>query len=202
MTLQALYSEPRSSSSFGGRGGLPFHAVSPELTPLVLDLLLDAQRSLRTDVDSARAALGRAADLLRGRSVDEAAPPAVPQMGGLAPWQARRISRYIDAHIEHSISIETLAGIAALSGSYLCRAFKVTFGEPPHVHVMRRRVERAKAMMLETREPLSQIAAACGFSDQAHLCRLFRRAEGASPSRWRRQHWVEREITSGGRLVA
>jgi AraC family transcriptional regulator len=41
-------------------------------------------------------------------------------------------------------------------------------------------------MMLETDEALSQIAFACGFSDQAHLSRIFRRTQGISPARWRR----------------
>jgi AraC family transcriptional regulator len=198
MSMQDVYSAAHSLD-FGYRDAGRMNPAS-ELSPLVLGLLADAQRTLRTDIEATRAALGRAADLLRGQCADDVDAPATPQMGGLAPWQAKRISAYIDANIERAISIETLAGIAALSCSYLCRAFKVTFGEPPHVHVMRRRVERAKAMMLETREPLSQIASACGFSDQAHLCRLFRRAEGASPNRWRRQHWVEAE--TGVRLAA
>jgi AraC family transcriptional regulator len=199
MTMQDLYSDPFSSASTGRRGACSL-TVDSQLSPLVLSLLADAERTLKTDIEATRAALGRATDLLLGRRPDPDSREVAPRMGGLAPWQARRISAYIDDNIDRAISIETLAGIAALSCSYLCRAFKVTFGEPPHVHVMRRRVERAKAMMLETREPLSQIATACGFSDQAHLCRLFRRAEGASPNRWRRQHWVEGE--SLNRLAA
>ena len=200
MTMQDLYADQFSSGALGrGRTPQP-EGLSDHLSPLVLGLLADAQRTLKTDLEATRAALGRATDILLGRDALCAEPRVVPQMGGLAPWQAKRISAYIDDNIDGAISIETLATIAALSCSYLCRAFKVTFGEPPHVHVMRRRVERAKAMMLETREPLSQIATACGFSDQAHLCRLFRRAEGASPNRWRRQHWVEAETEN--RLAA
>jgi AraC-like DNA-binding protein len=41
-------------------------------------------------------------------------------------------------------------------------------------------------MMSTTREPLSQIAIACGLCDQAHLCKVFRRMLGMSPSTWRR----------------
>lgn len=66
------------------------------------------------------------------------------------------------------------------------RAFKVSFGEPPHGYIVRRRIEEAKRIMEETEEPLSQIAAACGFADQSHFCRHFRRSECTSPSLWRR----------------
>jgi AraC family transcriptional regulator len=61
-------------------------------------------------------------------------------------------------------------------------------GEPPYAHVMRRRVEYAQEIMRRTHRPLSQIALDCGFADQAHLTRLFRRIAGVSPAVWRRLH--------------
>jgi len=79
-----------------------------------------------------------------------------------------------------------MARVAARSVCYFSRAFKVSFGETPHAYVMRRRVRRAQELMLNSDEPLSHIALACGFADQAHLSRLFRREVGATPSAWRR----------------
>lgn len=184
---------PNSLRVFGPQTPEARSFAASNVSTILVELLADAQKCLTTDIDASRAALSQATDLLLGRTSLQTAGPATPRMGGLAPWQARRISAYIDTHIDRAISIETLAEIAALSCSYLCRAFKVSFGEPPHVHIMRKRVERAKTLMLETRDPLGQIASACGFSDQAHLCRLFRRSEGSSPNQWRRQHWVEAE---------
>ena len=82
--------------------------------------------------------------------------------------------------------VETLAGLVRLSTSHFCRSFKVSVGDTPHAYIMRRRLERAQAMMLESTESLSQIAAACGLADQAHLTRLFRRYTGQTPFNWRR----------------
>ena len=79
-----------------------------------------------------------------------------------------------------------LGELVALSASYFGRAFKTTFGETPHAYITRRRLEAAKDLMLATRDPLSQIAYQCGFADQSHLCRLFRRSAGMAPQAWRR----------------
>jgi AraC-like DNA-binding protein len=50
--------------------------------------------------------------------------------------------------------------------------------------------------MMTGAEPLSEIALSVGFSDQAHLCRLFRQAFGRSPASWRREGGIPGEITS------
>jgi AraC-like DNA-binding protein len=61
-------------------------------------------------------------------------------------------------------------------------------GLSPTAYVAIRRVERAKALMSSTREHLSEIALVCGFADQPHFSRSFRRIVGISPGRWRRNH--------------
>ena len=115
----------------------------------------------------------------------EIVSPAVTR-GGLAPWQVRRVTSYIDEHLASTIRLRDLARIARLSHSHFCRAFKESIGHPAHAYVMRRRVQRAQGLMLTTAESLSQIAAQCGMSDQAHFCKLFRRLVGESPNAWRR----------------
>jgi len=110
----------------------------------------------------------------------------VATRGGLAPWQVRRVTDYIEEHLSSTIRLQDLAAIARLSHSHFCRAFKESLGHPAHAYVMRRRVQRAQGLMLTTAESLSQIAALCGMADQAHFCKLFRRLVGESPNAWRR----------------
>lgn len=106
--------------------------------------------------------------------------------GGLAPWQVRRVTEYIEANLASTIRLQDLARVARLSHSHFCRAFKESVGHPAHAYVMRRRVQRAQGLMLGTVDSLSQIAAQCGMADQAHFCKLFRRLVGESPNAWRR----------------
>lgn len=104
----------------------------------------------------------------------------------LAPWQARRVAAHIDAHLSQNLRLTDLAAIARLSSSYFSRAFKGSFGQAPHAFIIERRIVRAQQEMLAADEPLSQIAIACGFADQAHLSRAFRRLTGRTPHAWRR----------------
>ncbi|WP_413624214.1 helix-turn-helix domain-containing protein [Luteibacter sp. Lutesp34] len=176
-----------------GQGFPPFALPTEEEESNVTRLLEQALTSAETDIATTRACVARVAALLeREASVARPAAPTRRRVGaGLAPWQARRVAAHVDENLGYSITIDQLATIAGLSSSYFCRAFKDSFGDPPHAYIMRRRVERAQTLMLQTREPLSQIALACGLSDQAHLCNLFRRLVGQSPSQWRRSRWQE-----------
>ena len=105
---------------------------------------------------------------------------------GLACRQARRALEYIEAHLGSQIEIREIARLVALSKSHFSRAFKQRVGFSPRAYVSARRVERAKFMMSSTTERLSDIALVCGFSDQSHLNRHFRRIVGMSPGLWRR----------------
>jgi AraC family transcriptional regulator len=134
---------------------------------------------------TAEESLRRAAELLQELGEAAAVAPE-PVGGGLAPWQIRKLSSYIDAQLSRSIRNEELAALVRLNTSHFGRAFRISFGEPPHEYVIRRRIERAQGLMLSTDAPLSDIALDCGLADQSHLTRLFRRIAGESPRAWRR----------------
>lgn len=115
------------------------------------------------------------------------APPAANGVG-LTPWQVRRVQRYVESNIGGRLRAAELAAIARLSENHFGRAFKNTFGSPPHAYITERRIHHAKMLILGTDLPLSQVALEAGLSDQAHLSRLFRRFFGGTPSAWRRQN--------------
>lgn len=163
------------------------------------ELVADARRYLDQDPALTRLCLERMAEIFAPAcaAADRKATllPTLPggdgaacgiRKGGLAAWQLRRVADHIDAHLAQSIPIEALAMVSRLSNGHFCRAFKVSVGETPHAFIIRQRVRRAQILMLETGDTLSQIACACGLTDQAHLTRLFRRFVGATPLVWRR----------------
>ena len=123
----------------------------------------------------------------RSEPAAEVDPPA-PRFGGLPPRKARRVAEYVDLRLAERISVDELAGVAGLSRSYFCRAFRDTFHVSPRRYVEARRIEQAQRLMVETDLPLVQIALACGFGEAAHFSKTYRAAVGTSPSHWRRAH--------------
>jgi AraC family transcriptional regulator len=108
------------------------------------------------------------------------------RLGGLAPWRIRRLKAFVEEHLSQPLRVADLSGAVGLSATHFSRAFGRSFGEPPHVYLIQRRIDRARHLMLTSDISLSDLAAACGFSDQAHFCRLFRRYTGRTPAVWRR----------------
>lgn len=151
-------------------------------------LLSDAEALLDRDPQRARACLRQLAawlaDASGGAPADRDGATVV--RGGLAPWQTRRVEKYVDERLCETITISDLADLLRLSSGHFCRAFKISSGLTPHTYIVLRRIERAKTLMLTTTETLSQIAVMSGLTDQAHLTRLFRRHVGTTPLSWRR----------------
>jgi len=141
---------------------------------------------------------------LNGSGVDEAhrhgvspsgeghALPAWPRWSGLLPWQVMRVRDYVERHLEGRLSVAAAAERAKLSPSYFSRRFRQSFGQTFPRFVARRRIERAQSMMIRSSCTLCEIAAACGFSDQAHFTRTFGQMVGETPARWR-ETAVDRE---------
>jgi AraC family transcriptional regulator len=119
--------------------------------------------------------------------VDLEATSSARACAGLAPWQLARVRRHIERHLESRLTNAGLAALVRLNEDHFARAFKISVGRPPHAYVLERRVEHAKSLLLGGNLPLSQIAAAAGFADQAHLSRRFRATVGVSPASWQRR---------------
>lgn len=104
---------------------------------------------------------------------------------GLAPAVRRRLIDYIEANLDKTITLASLAAIAGLSEYHLQRMFQTSCGVSPHGWVQQRRLACAK-VLLAGPEPIAQIASACGFSSQSHLTRVFKAMTGRTPSVYRR----------------
>lgn len=171
--------EGLSSSSLGARDRVMYG-----LANALLDHLEQANERSALFIDHIALAFYAHAIKAYGTAVvtDDSAP------GKLSPWQLRRALDFLSAHLSEDPTVAELARECGLSSGYFSRAFRQTTGTTPHQWLIRKRVERARQLLLESRLGLADIAIACGFVDQSHFTRVFARFEGDSPGRWRQRH--------------
>ena len=152
----------------------------------VLNLLDQAVRQLQPSEEVAQVTILEATSLLR-RQIEPHPAQEPPHGGGrLLAWQVRKVRDYIDDHITGPVLVADLCALIHRSEAHFSRAFRHTFGESPYAFVIWRRLELAARYMLQTDACLSDIAVRCGFADQPHLCKHFRRSTGQTPAAWRR----------------
>jgi AraC family transcriptional regulator len=111
---------------------------------------------------------------------------APPVRGSLAVWQQRLVASYIEEHLAEPIPLDALAKLVHLSSYYFCRAFKQSFGIPPHRYHISRRIERAKALLAEPARSVTEIALELGFSETSSFSAAFRHMTGITPTEYRR----------------
>jgi AraC family transcriptional regulator len=115
-----------------------------------------------------------------------AARAEAPVRGGLAAWQQRILTAYVEEHLSEQVPIAKLARLARLSTFHFCRAFKQSFGMPPHRYHTVRRIEQAKIMLAERRYSVTEVGLALGFSETSAFTAVFRKITGQPPSHYHR----------------
>jgi len=114
-------------------------------------------------------------------------PADVSRSDGLAPRRLHRAIDYIEAHLGEDLSLLDLAVEAGVSRVHFVRQFKRLTGFSPRQYVLRRRVERAAALLKDRDACLKALALEVGFSSQSHLTSAFRRVYGTTPGAYRRR---------------
>jgi AraC family transcriptional regulator len=113
-------------------------------------------------------------------------PVEAPVRGGLAGWQQRIVTSYIEEHLAEQIPLATLARLVRLSPFYFCRAFKQSLGMPPHRYHNSRRIEQAKTLLAKPELSVTEIGLTVGFSETSSFTAAFRKATGQTPTAYHR----------------
>lgn len=100
--------------------------------------------------------------------------------------QLALVKQFLDDQANANISLEELAVLAGLSPFYLIKQFQRTFGLPPHAYQIQARVRLAKKL-IRCGNKLLDVAQACGFHDQSHLNRHFKRTMGITPGQYAKE---------------
>jgi LacI family transcriptional regulator len=137
--------------------------------------------------------------LMRGRKAPKK-PTAIKPLGVVTrrstdvvaigdPLTAQAI-RYIHQHSCNGITVDDIAKHCRVSRSFIERSFSKYLGTPPHEHIVRAKMSRAKQLLTETDYPLSAIAAKIGLSQAAYFSVLFKKEVGQTPGEFRKTAMV------------
>ncbi|MDJ0858486.1 MAG: AraC family transcriptional regulator [Dinoroseobacter sp.] len=165
-------------------GGDPCAGFAPrigELDPMLVQMALGAESYLSGEpiyAETMQRAL--AAHLFQA----EIAPlqTAAPE---IADVRLRRVIDHIHDNLDSKLSLEEMAGIAAMSAYHFARAFKTATGAAPLKYVIAARMERAKLLLSTTRQTVAEIAYATGYDDLSRFGQHFKRHTGVTPRAFR-----------------
>jgi AraC-like DNA-binding protein len=98
-----------------------------------------------------------------------------------------RVMDYIREHIaDPGMTLKDAAAAAFLSPNYLTHLLRKETGHTFSELVLERRMRLARTHLMNSTQPISHIAQACGFADEAYFSRRFRQANGLPPGQFRR----------------
>jgi AraC-like DNA-binding protein len=101
------------------------------------------------------------------------------------------VLRLIDRDLHRPLRLHQLARAGRMSESTLNRHFQTCFAASPTEYVIRRRLERAERLLVETEQPVALVAKSVGVSDPNYFARLFRDRTGLTPTAWRKRGSAE-----------
>ncbi len=101
--------------------------------------------------------------------------------GDGAPAWLLRTDEALRASLDRRWSLDELAAAAGVHPARLARGFRRVYGESVGERLRRLRLEAARAAVAAPGSDLAEVAHACGFADQSHMTRAFRRTFGVTP---------------------
>ncbi|MEC4728947.1 AraC family transcriptional regulator [Shewanella sp. D64] len=189
-SYRAMYPLPEQLSQLNKELGLPANSPPYFPEPVVHDKpMADILRMMFHTLDTSENRLLRESVLystmIKLMTRHSRSKIEVPQQAA-ALIQLELVKQFLDDHPSADTSLEELAKLAGLSPFYLIKQFQIKCGLPPHAYQIQSRVRLAKQKIKQGYK-LLDVAQECGFHDQSHLNRHFKRTMGVTPGQYAKE---------------
>ncbi len=172
--------EPELLEDVGLRSGTSIAPYTGQLDPLTLQLALQAE-NFNTAPTLYRETMSRA---LAAQLIHTLTPES-PASATIDDQRLNRVIDYIHDRLADDLSLEDLAGIAAMSPFHFSRAFKAATGQSPLQYLIGCRMDRAKVLLKTTKLNVAEIAYRTGYEDAGRFSQHFKKRVGVRPSAYR-----------------
>lgn len=105
------------------------------------------------------------------------------ELAGQAQNRTKQVRDYLHDHWQENVSLEALEAVSGLTKYQLIRYFKAHYGLTPHQFLLLLKVQKAKGLLIRGHSCVDT-ALSCGFFDQSHFTRNFKRAFGVPPKHY------------------
>ncbi len=112
--------------------------------------------------------------------------------GQLKDFYIQEAVTYMEHNYQREVTVEDVADVCKLNRSYFSKLFKEEMGCAPQEFLIRLRLSKAAELMKTTGSPIGSIAAMCGYPNQLHFSRAFKKRYGAPPREWRAQNQIKK----------
>ena len=109
-------------------------------------------------------------------------------------------TNYMKQHISEAFSLSELAHNAMESRTSYVEKFKMLFKMTPFEYLRKLRVNHAIKLLTATTKSIAEIAQSCGFSDSAHMIKIFKEDTGLTPAKYRKEASSNKELTTPPRF--
>lgn len=99
----------------------------------------------------------------------------------------QHIKSYVKNNLSKKITLTDISWHLHCSTVTLTEHFKNEYGITIMDYVMKKRMDKARRLLLNSELSIREVAEECGFSDNEYFSRCFKEAHGKSPTAWKRQ---------------
>ncbi len=107
------------------------------------------------------------------------------------------VFRFIETNYHQRITLSDVAAAVGYSPTYLTNRVRRQTGQTVQNWIIRRRMEAARSLLLESDQKIEEIAAKVGYQSMVHFFRQFRQHHGTSPQAWRKNGGNSQQIRLG-----
>ncbi len=111
-----------------------------------------------------------------------------------APFLLKEVIKYIDANICERIDINELARLTHWSDQHFIRVFTQFMGDTPYQCILKKKMDKAKVLIINTDVSLKDIAFDLGYKSYGNFCKLFKREVGKNPDEYRKYNNVIKHL--------
>ena len=113
--------------------------------------------------------------------------------GQLKDFYIQEAITFMEHNLHREITVGEIADVCKLNRSYFSKLFKDSTGCPPQEFLIRLRLSRAAELMKTSSDPIGDISVQCGYPNQLHFSRAFKKRYGISPREWRGQNQLQKK---------